>query len=144
MRIVLAAALCGVACASVLAHGVKTKTIEIGHPWTFGAEVAGADVEVCATIKNIGRTTDRLTGARTPLAKSVEIVEGGPDGTSRQLVPSVEIRPGARVELQLSGRRLLLRGVMRALPAWDSFPLTLVFEKAGPIEVEVLVEERTR
>jgi copper(I)-binding protein len=128
---------------SVLAHGVKTKTIEIDHPWTFGADVAGADVEVCATIKNIGRGSDRLIGARTPLAKTVEIVEPESDGKSGP-TRAIEMRPGARVELRLSGRRLLLRAFAKALPPWDSFPLTLVFEKAGPIEVEVLVEERTR
>lgn len=144
MRLLLAAALCGITWVSVLAHGVKTKTIEIDHPWTYGTEVAGSDVEVGATIKNVGRATDRLIGARSPHAKSVEIVEPGPDGKSPQSVRAVELRPGARVELQLSGRRLMLRGFSKPLPPWDSFPLTLVFEKAGPIEVEVLVEERTR
>ena len=49
----------------------------------------------------------------------------------------------ARGELVLSadGPHLLLGGFKKRLSAYDTFKLTLVFEKAGRIEVEVMVEE---
>ena len=48
---------------------------------------------------------------------------------------------GESVELLPSGAKLRLGGVKKALSAYDTFQMTLIFERAGQIEVEVLVEE---
>ena len=123
------------------AHGTKTKTIEIVHPWT--RETAGAieaTVEVYMTIKNRGRAADRLLGVETPLAKSVEIMDLPEQGDMRR-VDRIAIEAGESTELLPSGAKLRLTGVARPLPAYDTFPMTLIFEHAGRIMIEVLVEE---
>ena len=128
---------------SAAGHGVKTRTIEIVHPWTFGSSTAGGDVEVCFKIKNSGRLPDRLIGARTPLAATITIVE--PDAgstTATRAIKAIDVAAGGQVALQLGERRLQLARFSRATSAWELFPLTLVFERAGPITVEVLVEEK--
>jgi hypothetical protein len=45
-----------------------------------------------------------------------------------------------RLALQPGGYHVMLGDLKRPLQAGDSFPLTLVFEKAGSIEVNVVVE----
>ena len=83
---------------------------------------------------------DRLLGATTPIAASVEL-QDVPQSRETRPVSAIEIRAGGDVELLPSRAKLRLAGVKKALSAYDTFPMTLIFEKAGRIEVEVLVEE---
>ncbi|MGE0699659.1 MAG: copper chaperone PCu(A)C [Hyphomicrobiaceae bacterium] len=128
-----------------LAHGVKTRTIDISHPWTYGTQTSGGDVEVYARIRNIGRAPDRLVGARTSLSRSAEIVvpaSTAPAPAAPAPSPAIDIRPGAAAELLPEKQRIVLRAFSKALAPYDTFKLTLVFERAGRVDVEVLVEER--
>ncbi len=127
------------------AHGVKTKTIEIVHPWTY--ETAGdpePSAPVFLKIKNRGRQSDRLLGAVTTRATAVEL-RGAPQPGSgaTKRVAAIEIKAGEAVELSPSGYALQLSGVTKPFPPYDSFTMTLTFERAGKIDVEVLVEERS-
>lgn len=131
------------------AHGVKTKTIEIVHPWTY--ETAGVEpvapepvASVYMKIKNRGRQSDRLLAAVTTRAAAVEL-RGAPlpGSGATQRVPWIEIKAGEDVELLPSGVALQMSGVKKAFPAYDTFTMTLTFERAGKIEIEVLVEEGT-
>ena len=45
------------------------------------------------------------------------------------------------VDLKRGGPHILLVGDEEALGAYDSFLMTLTFERAGKVEVEVMVEE---
>ena len=143
MRALVATLLYVAACIPGLAHGVKTRTIEVVHPWTYGTSVAGGEVEVYARIKNIGRSVDRLIRVETRLAASAGLLgPAGPAGEAPGPIRAIELVAGGVVELERSGRRIVLRGFTKAQAPYDTFPLTLVFERAGRIEVEVLVEER--
>lgn len=44
--------------------------------------------------------------------------------------------------LRLDGPHIVLSGLKKPLRAYDSFALTLVFEKAGTVNVQVSVEEQ--
>jgi copper(I)-binding protein len=46
-----------------------------------------------------------------------------------------------QLTLGAAGPGVVLSGLKRPLRAYDGFTLTLVFEKAGPVDVEVVVEE---
>ena len=135
--------LCLLGAAVAHAHGVKTKTIEIVHPWTY--ETAGLvepTMLVYVKIKNRSLQSDRLLGADTAIATAVvlhDLPRPGSDATQRPA--SLEIRAGQDVELAPSGYGLQLTGVKKAFSAYDTFPMTLIFERAGRVEVEVLVEE---
>lgn len=139
----LAGALLGISAMGALAHGVKTRTIEIIHPWTFGIDADGV-VHVAMKIKNTGSRADRLVGARTNVANSATLFAATPVGVGQgQQVSSIDIASGGSVELQSVGQSILLSGFKRQLTAYDTFQLTLVFERAGRIAIEVLVEERS-
>ena len=136
LALVMTACLSAIAQAAV-AHGVKTKTIEIEHPWTDTKSADGA-VLVSMTIKNTGKRDDRLRGAETHIATSVELRRTGPAPRGTQ---GFEAKGGQHLELWRSGDHLVLHGVARQLDPYQTFPLTLIFERAGRIEVEVLVED---
>jgi hypothetical protein len=126
----------------VLAHSHKRKGLEVVHPWTPAMLERGATTTtIYMTIKS-GRD-DRLIGATTTLATKVELHEPAGDGAAgdSKAVPAVAITAGKPVELSRKGPRLVVSGVKRPLNAYDSFKLTLVFEKAGRMVVEVTVEE---
>ena len=54
---------------------------------------------------------------------------------------AIVIEPGKEAQLTRNGPHLVLTGVKKRLDAYDSFKLTLVFEKAGRVVVDVAVEE---
>ena len=129
---------------AAMAHSHKRKALEIVHPWTPAmVEANVANIPVYMKLKNGGQTPERLLSATTPLADKVELIEPKAqgsddvaDGDSGLSVPA-----GGELVLSSNGPRLLLSGFKKRLNAHDSFTLTLVFEKAGRMEVEVMVEE---
>jgi len=129
---------------AVLAHSHKKKSIEIVHPWTPAmVEPRIVNIAVYMKLKNGGRSAERLLSATTPLADNVELIELKKHGSV--MLPTaasgLTIPAGGSLELSASGPRLLLSGFKKTLQAYDSFELTLVFEKAGRVVVEVAVEE---
>ena len=55
-------------------------------------------------------------------------------------VDAIELPPGATVELKPGGMHLMLMGLKQPLKADDKVPLTLRFEKAGEVTVQMSVE----
>lgn len=120
------------------AHRIKTKTLQIDHPWTgdMGEAKPPLDLAVQMVIRNTGKAADVLTGASSPDAARVELVHvtTGPH-------KAVEIKPGARVELSTKGVYLRVTGFKRLVDNYDYFPMTLNFKKAGAVKIEVMVED---
>lgn len=132
---ILFTALCATAAS---AHGYKRKSIEIVHPWTADKpEPGGRDAIVCMDIKSSGAETDRLVGATSPIAERVEIRAAG-GGTA------IEVAPRGRVDLTAKTQHLRLIGLKKSLTAYDTLPVTLVFQRAGRIKIDVLVEETSQ
>lgn len=130
-------ALAAIACALIplpaRSHGVKAGAIEIVHPWTTASkEAPTGPVSVYFVMRNKGKTTDRLLKASSPLAARIELPPGG-----------IEIAPGAEIVLSRKTVSLRLFGVKKPLHPYDTFPVTLEFQRAGRIAAEVLVEEET-
>lgn len=92
------------------------------------------------TIRNAGGA-DRLTGAESPAADRIElhthVHEGGVMMMRR--VEGIEVPAGGEAALEPGGDHLMLFGLKAALAPGDAFPLTLIFEKAGRVTVEVRV-----
>ncbi len=92
------------------------------------------------TIRNAGGE-DRLVGAESPAAERVElhthIHEGGVVMMRR--VEALNVPAGGEAALEPGGDHLMLFGLKGRLKPGGSFPLTLLFEKAGAVTVEVRV-----
>ncbi len=127
----------------VWAHGYKIGALDIAHPWTRatpkGAAIAGGYL----SITNKGTTPDRLVGGSLSIADRLEIHEMKMQGTVMQMRPlpaGLEIKPGATVELKPGSFHLMFMGLKEPVVVGKRVKGTLVFEKAGTIEVEYAVE----
>jgi copper(I)-binding protein len=95
-------------------------------------------------IMNHSGEDDRLIGVRSPAAKKTELhthIENG-DGVM-QMVHVEEgfaIPAGETHMLQRGGDHVMLMGLTAPLAEGDSVKITLIFEKAGEIEVDVPVD----
>jgi copper(I)-binding protein len=127
---------------AVAAHEYSNRGITVAHPWARatpgGAKVGGAFLE----IKAAAGTSDRLIAARSPVAGAAEIhnhtMEGGIARMRR--VDALAIAAGKSVVLAPGGYHVMLMELKQPLKEGDLFKLTLVFEKAGAIEVDATVE----
>lgn len=120
----------------------KVGALVIEAPWARatpgGAKVAGGYMK----ITNAGTEADRLIGGSLPIAGEVEVHEMAMTGDvmkMRRLSEGLEIKPGASVELKPGGSHLMFMGLRGALKAGQPVKGTLVFQKAGTVEVEYRV-----
>ena len=125
-----------------LAQEYKAGAIRIEAPWLratpSGAQVAGGYMK----IENAGKETDRLIGGTTSVAGKFEIHEMKMDGSvmrMRELPKGLELKPGQRVELKPGSYHLMLVDLKQPLKDGDKVTGTLMFEKAGKVEIEYAV-----
>jgi copper(I)-binding protein len=134
-------ALCVVA--TTQAHDYRLGNLHIGHPYTRvtppGAAAAGAYL----SIDNKGGTADRLLRAASPAAGLVELHAMRMDSNvmRMRMVPSIEVAPGTTVKLAPGGLHIMLQDLKRPLKKGERVPLTLTFERAGEMKVELAVED---
>ncbi len=139
---ILVIALILIAIGAATAHEYSSKGVTVAHPWARatpgGAKVGGAYLEMRAAAGH----GDRLLGVRSPAAGAVElhnhIMEKGIAKMRR--VDAIVLKGGSSVILKPSGYHLMLTDLKAPLAEGDLVKLTLVFEKAGEIEVEATVE----
>lgn len=128
------------------AHGVKTRSLEIVHPWAHETAAPGGDAVVSMRIRNVGKRPDRLVGATSPAADSVEIVSATPVAPAKPAAPTppptIPIPQGAVSELGRNGAHLVMKGLKARLTAYALVPVTLRFERAGAVAIEVMIEEK--
>lgn len=90
------------------------------------------------TIKNHGRSDDRLISATSTSAGRVEIHEMAMDNDvmkMRKLNDGINIAAGETVELKSGGFHLMFFDVHTPFASGDEIPVTLVFENAGAVDV---------
>jgi copper(I)-binding protein len=122
---------------------VKAGTLVIDSPWTRatpgGAKVAGGYM----TISNTGAAHDRLIGGSFPRATRFEVHEMRMDGSVMRMRPlpnGLEIKPHQAVKLAPGGYHLMFMGLKQPLKQGEKIKGQLVFEKAGTVDVEYVVE----
>jgi len=128
------------------AHDYKLGALRIDHPYAVptpaGARTGAAYLR---TLRNTGDEPDRLIGARTPTADSVEIHRSAVDAGSvmrMRAVDGIDLPPRSELQLRHGGEfQLMLMDLKAPLQNGDRFPLTLRFERAGEREVMVWVQQ---
>jgi len=93
------------------------------------------------TVTVDGTEMDRLVAAATPVAKKAELHGHIMDGGVMKMRPvaAIEVHPGEPAVLQPGGLHVMLMGLKGQLKEGATFPVTLTFERAGDVEVEVHV-----
>jgi hypothetical protein len=95
-------------------------------------------------LKITSATADRLVSASAPISKTVELHTMQMDGNVMRMreIPAIEIPAGQTVELKPGGLHVMFIGLTQTLDNGASFPLTLRFEKAGEVKVDVQVRNQ--
>ncbi len=128
------------------AHEYKTGELEIAHPWSQELPPNAPTVAAYFIIHNAGKTDDRLLSVDSPIAPEAQLHEHVMQGDlmKMQQVPSVEIPAGGNVTFApMAWHVMLLNPTDRSLLSdGKRFPLTLHFEKAGDVTVEVSVQKK--
>lgn len=134
---------------------VRNVEIEFGEQ-VEGASVypAGGDAPLQMSIVNSGTAADRLVSASSPAAASVEVtgdveipagrlltVEGEPAAAPAVPIVSGTARPTATPTTAeaAAGAQIVLTGLREDLRAGLTYPVTLTFERAGAVTLDVPV-----
>ncbi|WP_205769588.1 DUF1775 domain-containing protein [Microvirga sp. KLBC 81] len=131
-----------VAAANAPAAAQHAGTLIIEQPWSratpAGAKVGGGYLR----ITNNGKEPDRLIGGSFPNASRIEVHEMAMEGDIMRMKPvqgGLEIKPGATVELKPGAGHLMFMDLKQQLTEGQTVKGTLVFEKAGTVNVEYTV-----
>lgn len=125
------------------AHDYTVGSITVMHPWaraTPGPAKAGAGY---LGLKNSGTTADRLIKAESSLSKRTEIhTHIMEDGVMKMthLEEGIEVPAGKEVMFEPGGFHVMFMGLKAPFKEGGMLPVTLYFEKAGKIEVELAVK----
>ena len=136
LRVAAVSSLCMVAVAQA-AGGVS-----VDQAWSR-ATVAGQRAGgAFMALHNTGPAADRLLGGSTPAAERVELHTMAMEGDVMRMreLPAIELPAGQTVMLQPGKLHLMLMGLKAPLKAGDTVPLTLNFEKAGAVQVQLPVQ----
>jgi copper(I)-binding protein len=124
------------------AHGYAQGDLHVRHPWTR-ATAAGERLGVAyLEIRNSGRAPDRLISASTPAGERVELHGSRSRGDTVKMreVKAIEVPARRRLILRPGGSQLVIVGLKKPLVKGDRVPLTLYFERAGEMRVELEVQ----
>jgi len=127
-------------------HGIKQgmhqamKSVAVTGAWARAS--VGRNGAAFLTLTNHGKAEDRLVAAEADVSKRVELHTHIRDGNIMRMrqVDHIAVASGKTVTLKPGGLHVMFLGLTRKLKKGESFPLTLVFEKAGKMKITVPVK----
>jgi periplasmic copper chaperone A len=136
----------------VAAHDYTVGNLQIMHPYAVpSAFAAQSGAAYIRAIINKGDSADQLLSATSPIAQTIELHTMKMDGDVMRMREINALPLPAKSEVTLrhddrgaNGYHLMLMKLVKPLNVGDRFPLTLKFEKAGTVEVTVVVQPRTK
>ena len=114
--------------------------VTVSDPWARASILASRPAAAYLTV--VSDADDSLVGASTPVAKEIMVhaTETDEDGVGRMKhLPQVDLPAGEAVTFAPGGMHLMLTGLSGKLVEGSTLPLTLRFETAGEITVDVPV-----
>lgn len=116
-------------------------TIQITGPWARESPPAVTNGAAYMMLTNMGPAADRLLEGSSEVAETIELHTHLMENHVAKMrkVDMIEVAPGQSTMLQPGGFHIMLIGLKQPLTAGQTFPLTLRFENAGTILVQVMV-----
>ena len=126
------------------AHDFTLGEMKIDHPWARASAGPARNSAAFMTIHNAGGA-DRLISASADVSDRVELHTHEMDGDVMKMrqVEAIDVPANGMAELKPGGFHVMLIGLKAPLKEGESFPLTLTFENAGTVTLEVAVEAIT-
>ena len=128
--------------AAVPAQEFTVGNVTIVEPWSRALPPNAPNGAAYFRVENSGGESDRIVSARTDIADTVEIHTHEMDGGMMKMrrVESVVVPAGGEARFKPHGLHLMLFGLKEPLADGTSYALTVVFEKAGELDVSVDVK----
>jgi periplasmic copper chaperone A len=125
--------------ANAMASGTNMGTPSSGG--MSGMATSEATSAAYMILRNTGGTADKLLKAQTDAAKTVETHTTVKEGDVMKMKPvdGFDIPANGQTELKPGAFHIMLIGLTRNLKAGDTVKLTLTFEKAGQVQLDVPV-----
>jgi copper(I)-binding protein len=117
--------------------------ISVKEPWSRQTMVDGNGAAFM-TITNGTSQDDRLVSAATSVAQHTELHETVEQNGVMSMIPQPDGFPlpaGETLKLEPGGKHIMLVSLLNPLQPGETYRLKLIFEKAGPITIEVPVRE---
>ena len=117
--------------------------IEIFDPYARASRPGAPTGAIFMSIQNTGTLADRLVVAKSPAAAVVQIhthFEESGIMKMREVQAGIPVPAGGTHTLARGGDHVMLMGVMQELVDGETVSLTLVFEVAGEVTIEVPVD----
>ena len=127
---------------AVSAQELELGSLSIISPWSRELPPVAPNGAAYFRVENRGTSTDRIISAHSPIAERAELHVHEMNGsmmTMRQ-VQAVEVPAQGEVRFEPEGLHVMLFGLKRPLVGGERFPLVLVFEAAGELEVPVEIK----
>lgn len=131
------------AASSATAHEIQIGDLEIIHPAIPLPPPSAPIAAGYMVIANNGAMPDRLIGVEVPIARSASLhrTEVSADGVARVLpLEAVDIPADDTVLFEQGAMHVMLMGLSAPLHAGDMVPATLIFEQAGRVDIEFMVD----
>jgi copper(I)-binding protein len=129
--------LSGTATAAGHAAGIK-----VMDAWSRELPPVSANGAAYVSLMNVGHADDRLLAVSSPAAARAEIHTHEDKGgmmKMRHVKEGLVVPADGKTDLAPGGSHIMLMKLVKPLKAGTQFPLTLTFEKAGEITVQVNV-----
>lgn len=122
-----------------VAAAAQSVGLEVKDVWTRATAGSATNAAVFMTITS--RIPDRLVAASTTAANKTDLMTMEDDSGAMEMkyLKAIDIPANRPVSLNPSGLHVWLAGLKRPLKAGQTFPLTLIFQKAGQREIAVFV-----
>lgn len=139
----------GTACLSATAADQSHAHHQMGIPeasqvWSRAMPPTAPTGAVYFILHNPGNAPDRLLGVHTPRAKKAELHTHVHENDMMRMkqIDSIEVPAGGQVEFKPGSSHVMLFEMSAPLVAGERFPLTLEFEHAGEVTVEVSIQDQ--
>lgn len=118
------------------------KNLQVTQPWARPGAI-GDNSAIYLVIDNPTSEADTLLGAATDVANTTELHKSTMENGMMMMEPQekVSINARSKVVFEPGGLHVMLVGLKQDLHAGDTIRLTLNFEKAGAITLDVPVKE---
>lgn len=134
--------------ATIFALPAFADGIEVHDPYARSSGMSAIAGAAFMMIHNHGDVDDRLIDVRSDISKRVELhthIDAGDGVMQMRHVPDgFELPAGEHVVLERGGKHVMFMGLNDAMEQGETVSITLIFEHAGEVEVQVPVDlERT-
>lgn len=128
--------------AGALAADIKAGDLTITDPFSRATPAAAPVAGGFVTISNNGSEPDRLIGGEAPFAEMIELHETSMEGDvmkMQKVEDGIVIPAGETVTLKPGGLHIMFMKLEEPLKEGETRKATLVFEKAGSVEIDFAV-----